>query len=135
MYTQQLEVKKVLWHDTESGQMSVEFQTISGQKFVCFVDGGHLEVGKPIEIASFYYLEASETLEGIFERNLDQEKHIEQIGEWNVFIKGQIVGIEGSTLLVDCGNVIFPLKNMTTDSSVIGEWIGVTLERLEAELA
>lgn len=135
MKSQRLRVKSVPWRDAGSRQMSVEFETSSGQTFICFADGGEFKAGEMAEIARFDYLEGGGILDEILDANPKREKRIEQIGEWNVAAKGQVVGLEGSTLLIDCGGVIFFLDAMTTDARVIGEWVGFTLERLEVERA
>ncbi len=48
-------------------------------------------------------------------------------------VKGQIVDLNDDTAWVDCGGVELPLESLTNDKSVIGEWIGFSIDRLEVE--
>lgn len=132
MRHQQLRVTAVQWRDDPSGQKSVTFETSKGSTFTCLVDGGDVHVDEIATVVAFDYLEAEGNA---FTLNPSHEHSIAQLSEWDVEIKGQVLMVEYDTGLVDCGGVVIPLYRLTSDTAVIGSWVGSVLRRLEAELA
>jgi hypothetical protein len=70
----------------------------------------------------------------VFSANSKQEKSIEQLGEWEYLVKGQIQATEKDVLFVDCGGIVLPLEGLTHDARCLGEWVGFKIDRLDAHL-
>ena len=131
MDQQRLKVTGLPWQDVASGQKTVEFTTPDGTTFTCLVDGGDVKLGETVTVVDFDYLE----VEGdVFSLNPAHERTITQLDEWDVEIKGRIVGLSDDTGLVDCGGVVIPLYRFTADTRAVGAWVGAVLRRLEAEV-
>lgn len=140
MKNQRLLVTAIPWRDHESAQCTLELSAPGGTRVTCFCEGCNaIEVGAHVEVETFYWLSSDFdpacSLDEILCANPSREKRIEPLSEWDHFLKGQIVEIEGRTAIVDCGGVCFPLHDFGADQRAVGAWIGVRVERLEVEIA
>lgn len=136
MRIQVLKVIGVPWFEPDSGQASIELETAEGKRFTCFCECGEASIapGRVLQIETFYWLSGDENTDEMLKANPRCVKEIEHCGNWDYFLRGQIIDIEGHTAIVDCGGVFFPIDNFGADRRAIGEWIGLRVERLEAEL-
>ncbi len=134
MKPQNLKVLSIEWFDIHSGQGSILFETKSGLQFTCFTDCGMFVLGENVKICDFYWIPHNEpTIEEMYESNINREKSLEQLDEWDYFVKGQIVVFEKDIAYVDCGGLIIPYDGFSCDTRTIGDWIGFRVNRLEAE--
>src|SRR5262245_40692972 len=131
--SQRFRIVDVPWCEPVAKQCSVRLETRTGQRFTCFVDGIVPEKGVDLEVETFYGI-AIERLpfEALFSANEAMQMQLEALGEWDYEAYGQVVEIDGSDLVVDCGGVRIPVPNVTTDQRVLGAWVGFRVERLEA---
>jgi hypothetical protein len=125
-----LKVIAVRTFDPDSGD-TVEFETKSGQRFTCFAFGVEFQPGEEVSDAQFSLLDSETGFEEVFAGNPDRKMCIENTGEWSCRAWGRIVALIGADALVDCGGVLLPLTNLTHDQTVVGEWVGFSVDRLD----
>lgn len=41
------------------------------------------------------------------------------------------MALSGADALVDCGGVLLPFSNLTHDQTVVGDWVGFSVDRLD----
>jgi hypothetical protein len=117
--------------DPDSGEFTVEFETRRHQRFTCFAFGVEFQPGEEITDAHFSPIDGGTGFEDPFAGNPARTMCIENTGEWSCRASGQIVALSGADALVDCGGVLIPLTNLTHDETVIGEWVGFNVDRLD----
>ena len=131
---QKVRIGDISWCDPPSGQGTIELITSEGVRFTCYCEQScSISEGDILGVDAFYYLEHYGEFEDLFAGNPKKEKTIEQLSEWDCYLKGQIVDVEGHDLKLDCGGVVIDICNVSSDKRVIGWWIGVRVERLEVE--
>jgi hypothetical protein len=126
-----LKVLAVRSFDPDSGDFTVEFETKTGQRFTCFAFAVEFQPGEEITDAQFSVVDGGAGIEEVFAGNPDRTNRVENTGEWSCRAWGQIVALSGPDALVDCGGVLIPLTNLTHDETVIGEWVGFSVDRLD----
>lgn len=136
MKIQKLKVIDIPWDNPESKQSTIEFESLTGQRFTCFSDGYRFTVGEIAEIKSFSYLDFScenSYFDDYFIGNNDCEKKLNKIGEWEYIAYGEIVDIVIDCAIVDCGGVLITIDFFTSDLKAIGQFIRFNIDRLEVE--
>ena len=134
MKYQKFKVLNVKWKDEDSGQSSIEIQASNGQTIVCFCEGFVFTSEVEILVKYFYYLEIYNGSDDMLNLNPNQEKSIVNLKEWDYEFKGEVFKLDDDTMWVDCGGISIPVDPFTNDSSVVGQWVGFSVERLEAEV-
>lgn len=132
-----LKVISIPWENIESQECTIEFETLTGQKFTAYSYSDLFKIGETYNDVSFsildFELEGDEIeFEDYFKGNINNEKKLLKLGEWKYIAFGQIVDIENHDAIVDCGGVLIPLCNLTSDRRCIGEYVKFSIERLDA---
>lgn len=93
-------------------------------------NGSRFTSGDDLKIRLSEYISDEFQWDAIFNANHKKVKKLEHIRSWSYFALGQIISV--SPVIVDCG--IIQIKNpfSTNDPSCIGEFVGFTVARLDA---
>jgi hypothetical protein len=80
--------------------------------------------------------------DALFRANDEHEYRCEPVGQWDCILAGRIIGqasppswdCDTSPIaIVDCGGIYFPLRGLTHDVRVVGEWVQFKAIRIEVQ--
>lgn len=97
--------------------------------------------GRPVRVGEEFEVEFSclhgegEDWHVVFTSNPRKERRLERIGLWSYRAFGEVVRVEGQDqdeAIADCGICQLPLPISVSDPSCVGQFVGFTIQRLDA---
>lgn len=94
-----------------------------------------ISVGTEFEVEFSCLYEEGEDWHFVFSSNPRKERRLEQTGLWSYKAFGEIMSVESEgqySAIADCGICQIPLPISVSDPDCVGQFVGFTVQRLDA---
>ncbi|TDY35397.1 hypothetical protein [Janthinobacterium sp. 75] len=95
--------------------------------------GGQMDAGTQFQAELWPMASERDDWDGIFSANPGREKRLLRLEGWRYLALGEVISVD--PVVCDCGLLLVDDAFYTRDARCVGEYVGITLARLDACLA